>query len=362
MHVVINGRFLTQRITGVQRYARELVSALDRFLEDSSAVKVTVMSPKLSNEPPTWRNIVLRQVGHLQGHAWEQLELPRYSRGCLLFCPGNTAPLVSLLSRRAVTVTVHDLSYKYFPDAYRLPFRLWYGFLTPLIMRYAQRVVTVSEAERRAIVRHFPKAAPRLHAIANGGWPAGFAVSTKSCPNERQGYILYVGSFSKRKNFPRLIDAACKLIRSHGSRFVLVGDVAKSLVQSEIDLPPDVASHITFAGPIDDLAMLASYYGEAACLVFPSLYESSGLPPLEAMAWGCPVISSDIVALKERCGDAAVYCDPLDTDSIVAAVERVISDSDLRSRLQILGYQRARAYSWDRCARQTLDLISGSTN
>jgi glycosyltransferase involved in cell wall biosynthesis len=362
MNIVVNGRFLTQRITGVQRYARELVSALDRLLDDNSAAKITVMSPRLTHDPPIWRNIVLRQVGRLQGHPWEQLELPWYSRGSLLLCPGNTAPLFTLLTGRSVVVTVHDLSYKYFPDAYRLPFRLWYALLTPLIMRYAREVLTVSATEREAIIRHFPAVAPRLHAIANGGWPTSFEPETKVRAIAPPGYILYVGSFSKRKNFPRLIDAACKLIRSHGSRFILVGGTAKSLVQSDIEVPPDVASHITFAGPIDDLATLASYYSGAACLLFPSLYESSGLPPLEAMACGCPVVSSDIAALRERCGDAAIYCDPLDTDSIVAAVERAMKNDDLRSRLRSLGYQRARAYSWERCARQTLDLICKSTD
>ena len=121
---------------------------------------------------PAWRNIRLRQVGRLHGHAWEQIELPWYSRGHLLFCPGNTAPILSLLTQ-PVVVTVHDLSYKYFPEAYHPMFRLWYRFLTPLIFRYAQSIITVSESERREISKHHPKAAARLQAIPNGGFPGG---------------------------------------------------------------------------------------------------------------------------------------------------------------------------------------------
>src|ERR1700734_1883095 len=116
MDFVINGRFLTQRITGVQRYAHEFVQALDAILDAEPQFGVTVMSPRLSNAPPVWRNIELQQIGCLTGHAWEQFELPWYSRGRPLFCPGNTAPAISLLGAQPVIVTVHDLSYKYFPE------------------------------------------------------------------------------------------------------------------------------------------------------------------------------------------------------------------------------------------------------
>ena len=153
---MINGRFLTQRITGVQRYARELVQALDAVLDAKPEIKVTVVSPRLSEAPPAWRNIELRQVGYLRGHAWEQFELPWYSRGKTLFCPGNTAPVISLLSAQPVIVTVHDLSYRYFPEAYRPAFRLWYGLIIPLVLRRAASIITVSESERRAIIAHYP--------------------------------------------------------------------------------------------------------------------------------------------------------------------------------------------------------------
>src|ERR1700733_7992391 len=185
MEIVINGRFLTQGITGVQRYAREVVQALDAILETRPEFRVTAVSPRLIAAPPAWRNIELRQVGYLQGHAWEQFELPWYSRGKTLFCLGNTAPVISLLGAQPVIVTVHDLSYKYFPEAYHPAFRLWYGFLTPLILHRARSVITVSESERRAIIAHYPRAAPRLHAIANGGLPTSWSVEGPKCVEVR---------------------------------------------------------------------------------------------------------------------------------------------------------------------------------
>lgn len=360
MEIVVNGRFLTQAITGVQRYAREVVQALDVLLTDRDDIKVTVMSPQLSEPPPTWRKVALRQVGILQGHAWEQLELPRYFRGEVLFCPGNTAPVISLLSAAPVVVTVHDLSYKYFPEAYRLAFRLWYGVLIPVILRRATAVITVSESERQAMIAHYPEAAPRLHVVANGGLPKDVLVDTTRAPNPPGGYILYVGSLSKRKNFPRLAEVACRLARERGFRFVFVGNKSKSLTAAAADVPGDIKSLVTFAGAVENPATLASFYRNAACLLFPSLYESSGLPPIEAMACGCPVIVSDIPALRERCGDAALYCDPHDVASITATTIRLMDDPMLRQKLQTLGQHRAAAFTWERCAQETLKVLSAT--
>jgi glycosyltransferase involved in cell wall biosynthesis len=361
MEVVVNGRFLTQGITGVQRYARELVQALDVLLDSEPEVRIAVLSPRISDAPPNWRNIELRQVGYLHGHAWEQIELPWYSRDKTLFCPGNTAPVISLLGTQRVVVTVHDLSYKYFPEAYRPAFRLWYGFIVPLVLRRAQSVITVSETERRKIIAHYPTTAPRLNAIANGGLPSSLSNAATSLAQRGDNCILYVGSLSKRKNFPRLLDAACQLARRRGFNFVFVGDASKSLAATTVEIPADIASRIRFVGALDDTAALISYYRTATCFIFPSLYESSGLPPIEAMACGCPVIVSDIPALRERCGDAALYCNPQEVDSIVAGIERIMNDVQLRSQLMTLGYQRAQTFTWERCARQTFDLLCESS-
>jgi glycosyltransferase involved in cell wall biosynthesis len=357
MKIAINGRFLTQGITGVQRYAQELVQAIDSILEARPDLKVTVISPRLSKPPPPWQNVVLREGGHLQGHAWEQLELPWLSRGTLLFCPGNTAPVASLLGLQRVIVTVHDLSYKYFPGAYSRAFRLLYGIVVPLVLRHAAAVITVSETERVAIASHYPAALLRLHAIQNGGLPAGLNLFADGGTDENRGYVLYVGSLSKRKNFPGVLEAACRLARKRGFHFVVVGGTAGGIYESSLTIPDDVHPHITFAGQIDDTTALMHFYRNAACLLFPSHYESSGLPPIEAMACGCPVIASDIPALRERCGDAAIYCNPRDIGSITDAIERVMDDSPLRSSLMDLGYQQAAKYTWEHCAMETLKLI-----
>jgi glycosyltransferase involved in cell wall biosynthesis len=358
MEFVINGRFLTQPITGVQRYARELVQAFDEILDNTPSVKITVLTPRLSTTPPRLRNVELRQVGRLQGHIWEQIELPLYARGKTLFCPANTAPVISLLSPSPIVVTVHDLSYKYFPSAYHLAFRLWYKFLIPLVLRRANAMITVSQSEREAMLSHYPYAAPRLHAIANGSLPAAISVDQTRLSQRRDDFILYVGSLSRRKNFPRMFEVACGLAREHGFRFTFVGNTPKSLVSSPVVVPNDISSKITFVGAIDDFAALVPYYRTAACLLFPSLYESSGLPPIEAMTFGCPVVVSDIPALRERCGDAAVYCDPHNADSIRNAVLRLMQDERLRASLGTNGQKRAEGFTWRACAHDTLTLVN----
>lgn len=366
MEFLINGRFLTQPVTGVQRYAREILDGIDALLTNNRDTQITVISPRLTEPPPTWKNIILRQVGILQGHPWEQVELPLYARGKLLFCPGNTAPIISLIGAQDVVVTIHDLSYKYFPEAYRRAFRLWYRFLIPLALRRATSIITVSESERMAIIQHYPFAASRLHVIANGGLPLNFPESsfdTQAQSNfdapAQNNYVLYVGSFSKRKNFPRLIEVACRLARERGFHFVFVGDTAKTMTTHEVGISEDVSPFITLIGPTDDPDKLASLYRQAACFLFPSLYKSSGLPPIEAMAYGCPVIASDIPALRERCGDAAIYCDPYDVELIVSATTRVMEDAALRLHMRTLGYRQAASFSWTRSAQQTLELICG---
>lgn len=358
MEILINGRFLTQRITGVQRYARELVQAMDSIIENYRDLSIKVIAPRLSGPLPQWKHIILCQRGHLQGHAWEQLELPLLSSGRTLFCPGNTAPIISLLSTQRVIVTVHDLSYRYFPNAYTLPFRTLYGIIVPLVLRYATAVITVSEFEQASIATYYPHVAPRIHAIQNGGLPVGFHPPDNMPLPADRAYVLYVGSLSKRKNLPGVIETAHRLARKRGLNFVFVGGNSDGITENTLKISNDVRSHLTFAGNVDN-STLMRLYSQASCFLFPSYYEASGLPPIEAMACGCPVVASDIPPLKERCGNAAIYCNPADIDSIVAAVETIMDDSTLRTNLQTLGRQRAATFTWENCAEQTLKLICG---
>lgn len=357
MQLVINGRFLTQRVTGVQRYARELVVALDDLLESGELAtrwQVTLVAPKTGAvELPPLKHIEIRRVGWLSGHAWEQLELPRQVDGGVLFCPGNTAPLASLFGSTRTVVTVHDLSYLYFPDAYSGSFRAAYNTIVPAVLRQADAVITVSESERKAIGERYPFAAPRLIAIANGGLPRRVTVPV----GKERRFALYVGAFSKRKNVPGILAAAIRLNKERNLPFVFVGEGGPSFQSVRMEIPEALRDRIEFVGQIDNQQLLADYMSEAMCLVFPSFYESSGLPPMEAMACGTPVIASPIAALIERCGDAALYCDPSNEEAIADAIVQIVDDTDLQEELRRKSLERARHFTWEACARQTMTVI-----
>ena len=232
MHLSVNGRFLTQRVTGVQRYATEVLNALDCILDRRPDVGITVWSPKLPGPGPEWRNLVHKEAGHLSGNLWEQFELPFLSRGDPLFCPANTAPVLSLAGTQPVFVTIYDLSYAYFPEAYSRAFRLWYNLLIPLAMSRAEAILTVSETERASIIERFPSVAARIHVSPNGGWPRDILPDLDPRPVRDELSILYVGSLSKRKNFPAMLEIAIQLARKRGLRFRFVGGTAASLASS----------------------------------------------------------------------------------------------------------------------------------
>lgn len=356
--LVINGRYLTQPVTGVQRYAHELVQAIDNLLLDHPRLVVELLSPRLSGNAPVFHNIIHRAVGHTQGHIWEQFELPRHIDDGVLFCPGNTAPLISLFTRSKVVVTVHDLSYLYFPKAYSLPFRIFYRVVIPTILRKAAAVITVSNSEKAAILAHYPYVIDRIHAVQNGGLPSGVTPpSSNPLDSEKECYVLYVGSLSKRKNFPGVFKVACQIARLRGTRFVFVGGVSGGIADSEYIVPEDLQDLIQFVGQVNDSNKLMGIYRSAACFLFPSFYEASPLPPIEAMACGCPVIASSIPSLKERCEDAAIYCDPNNVAEMCSTLERVLDDEDLRRNLKVRGYQQAAKYNWENCANATMKVL-----
>jgi glycosyltransferase involved in cell wall biosynthesis len=275
----------------------------------------------------------------------------------MLFCPGNTAPIVSLLGRMPVVVTVHSLAFRQCPEAYSLRFRAWYNSLMPLIMRRAARIVTVAEAERGNILRTFPAAGDRVVAIQNGSTPvsAGRAFGP---PPAHFPYILYVGSLSACKNFSGMMAAFAQVAGERPNlRLVVIGGTPSAFVPPRSTPGPATRDRVVFLGHVDDDEILAGAYHHASCLVFPSFYEASPLPPTEAMTHGCPVIAADIPSLRERCGDAALYCDPRDPGSIAGAIARILDDPALARDMRAAGARRAESFTWQGCAESTLEVL-----
>ena len=362
--VYINGRFLQQPVTGVQRYGRELLTTWDRMLAhdeiDATEVSFEVLAPRGPIDPPRLERICVRQAGRLGGHLWTQIELPLLARDGLLFSPGNIHPLLSLGRSRGV-VTVHDLAYAAHPEAYSRAFRALYSVLVPAALRRADGVITVSEAERAHILGRYPRVNGRIHAVHNGapeGQNADYPPGEPDAPRQGRPFVLWVGTLSARKNPQGAIDAVALVSREMPLDLVVVGTNQSGLLDGGLRVPSELRERVHFRGQMNDFAGLRRLYRASAALVFPSFYESFGLPPLEAMRLGCPVIASDIPALREICGDAALYADPRRPAEIARAIRTLMDDPALARVLRERGIRRAAMFTWEKCARETFAILA----
>lgn len=345
----INGRFLTQAATGVQRYAEELVKALDILIEtgaiDASDISFTLLTPQRTRKTLALKHIEARHVGRLSGHLWEQIDLPRYTRDGFLINLCNTAPLF----KRHQMVTIHDAGIVVMPGAYSYAFRTWYRLVLSRLGKTAERVITVSDFSKNELIRHFGIPADKILPIHHGRQH----IDTVSADDyiieraelNRRPFLLAVSSLNLRKNFHAVLLALEKLGTVDFDIVIAGGANPKVFGSRYVNLP----KHIRYLGYVTD-GELKSLYHHAAAFIYPSLYEGFGLPPLEAMTCGCPVIVSDIPPHREVCGDGAIYCNPNSPDDIARKITIVMTDPDLRRRLVADGKKRAKGFSWQKTA------------
>jgi glycosyltransferase involved in cell wall biosynthesis len=262
-----------------------------------------------------------------------------------------------------LVVTIHDISFVHCPDYFSLPLRVFLKTLVPLSIRKAAQIITVSEFSRADIQHHYPAAANKVQITHD-------APASKYKPVHdpllkqilfrtlglQEKYILYVGRLDRRKNIGGLIRAFSLLKKTQGipHQLVIAGqkDYLPRPLQEEIS-EGDIGEQILFTGFVPE-ELLPALYSLAEVFVYPSLYEGFGLPALEAMACGCPVIASNVTALPEVIGTAGLLIDPAQTASLVEAIIKVISDKALREKMSRDGLARAWTFSWTETAKKTL--------
>ncbi|MFM0094531.1 glycosyltransferase family 1 protein [Paraburkholderia nemoris] len=356
-NLLINGRFLGRRATGVDRFAFETIRALDQLIELRdplvAGLRTEIIVPEaLTGMPNPFRHIGLRASGKGGGLRWEQLALPQAARGRLLLNLCNSGPL---LYHHQITV-LHDAAPTRVPDSYSRSFVAWYRLMAPRIGRISQRVITVSEFSRRELCDAYRIPASKIGIVSESGehmlrvqQDERTAASTL---NERP-FVLAVGSLNRHKNF-QLVAEAARLIREAQFDIVVVGGGDARVYGTGQDALPGFVKHL---GYVSD-GELAALYRRAACFVYPSRYEGFGLPPVEALALGCPVIASRLPAVQEACGDAVLYTSPDDPAELARLLEQITGDAALRASLRERGRARTMELTWRATAVKLIEEIS----
>lgn len=342
--IALNARFYSHVPTGMQRYGIEMADRLGDLLD-----VVRPSSP-------------LRGA---KGHLWEQFYLPAASGNRLLWSPNNTGPLA--VSRQICTM--HDIIPVEHPEWFNTRFAAWYKYLLPRLCHRVRHLIAVSQFTKDRLVERFGVNADNITVVWNGVDSQFRPRTTDEIAEVRLAlgiesprYLLSLGSLEPRKNLPRLLAAWSRLKAELPADLSLVvtGSKGAPLVfkDSGISRIPD-GVHFTGYARQEHLPAL---YSGALALVYPSLYEGFGLPPLEAMACGTPVITSNTTSLPEITAGAALLVDPLNEDDIAAAILRMVREEDLRRSLSARSLAHASRWTWDAAAAATRKVLEERRN
>ncbi|WP_255295252.1 glycosyltransferase family 1 protein [Bacillus sp. AFS037270] len=342
MEIFINGRFLTQKITGVQRFALEIIKRINQYTE----CKVIVLVPKNYNYIHAIRDVEVRKIGVNSGHLWEQIDLYKYVKSKPLINLCNTAPII----KRNQIVVIHDTAVYSAPNGFSKLFKIWYKVLFFFISKLSKKILTISNFSSKEILKYLNISKTKLAQISEGTEHIKEVKENKDVLGkyglEKGKYVFAVSSLNPNKNFEALIKAT-QFFQEKSFNIVIAGGTDPKV----FGISNFEGNNIKYLGYITD-EDLKGLYMNAGCFVFPSIYEGFGLPPLEAMSVGCPVVVSRIGPIPEVCEDAAIYFDPYDERDLANKILMVMNDELLKKELQSKGYQQAQKFSWQNASRQ----------
>jgi glycosyltransferase involved in cell wall biosynthesis len=350
-HLLINLAVLSSKPTGITTYASNLVPhlrSLNPTLLTAKAIADTPYYPVPPNLTPDQGS-----KGHLRRLVWTQAQLPRiYNklRSRLIFSPLPEGPL---FSRCRYIVTVHDLIPLRFPNP-RSPLTNYHRYYLPHVLAQAQHILCDSIATAKDITNFFHIPIDKITPILLAHDTQHFRFLDLPTSN----YFLYIGRHDPYKNLQRVIDAFAAMPSHQDCELWIAG-------------PPDLRYTPTLQAQVEQLGLthqvkfldyvpydqLPKLINQAIALVFPTLWEGFGLPVLEAMACGTPVITSNLSSLPEVAGDAALLVNPYDTGEIAEAMQAIATDAKLRSHLRTLGLNRASQFSWAKTGQATAEVL-----
>ncbi|MDB5141148.1 MAG: glycosyl transferase group 1 [Mucilaginibacter sp.] len=342
--IIVNARFLTQRVTGVQRFAIE-ISKILRVLND----KIVFVTPYNILDIDLAKQLDAVVIGKNKGTIWEQVDLR-----CYLMSRGN--PLIinfcntGMLFYSKQVVTIHDMSYKVNPKWFTRQFYLWYNYLIPHVAARSLKIFTVSNSSKKDIVKYLKIHPDKISVIYNS---SNLNTNNTFESVNMEKYLLSVSSLDPRKNLNNLISAFKEIDKD--IRLVIVGLKKRKFVFND-DLI-NSTNKIIIKNYVSD-GELSSLMKHAEAFVYLSFYEGFGLPPLEAMSIGCPVIVSDIPAHREIFDNAALYADPYNIDDIKNKIISLLDNDNLKNKLVLAGEKNIKRFDWFHSGQSVLKCIN----
>lgn len=357
-----------QRIDGTRVYVKELLKRFGNispetefFLYHKGVFNPSLAPPEQSNYHPV--SLPFSRAWMQTRFAWEMFR----TRPEKLFLPIQAAPVL-LPHSLQVTATIHDLAFKRYPETFPFADRLKLNFMLEAAVKRADKLIAVSQSTKRDLLEFFPDLPEsRIRVIYHGFDAELFGRETskeklslklKNFGLEQGAYALYVGALQPRKNLVRLIQAFEQVKKNTPAlRLVLAGEaawLAQDIVAAREASP--YRDDIILLGRVSFENLQALYQG-ARLFAFPSLYEGFGLPILEAFASGTPVLTARNSSLTEVAGDAALYCKAESVEDIAEQLERLWHDASLRQELVAKGQEQLKLFSWEKCAKETLEYI-----
>jgi glycosyltransferase involved in cell wall biosynthesis len=366
VELLVNARHLAGPRTGIEVYMEQLLAALAR----SGQASVTALSwaplgleqPGLREQLPARRpEFPPGALGSLRATLWKTwfdqwgvLRGVLPARGVLFHGMDGFLPY-ALRRRDRCVATVHDLGWQVHPELYPAKLRVMYGVLFPWVLRRADRIIAVSRYTADDLIRRAGVAASRVEVVHHGLDPAFAEIDEQpQAAGGDERYFLAVGGISPRKNTRRLIEAFARWRAKGGTRAAYELRITGISLDASAGVGGDLPAGVSLLGYVEK-AELRRLYAGAAAFLYPSIYEGFGLPIIEAMACGAPVLTSSTASAPEVAGGAAVLVDPLSLESIDAGLDRV-TDPDEARRLRSLGRERARHFHWSAAAGRTLEV------
>lgn len=351
--IVVNSRFLTQKITGVQRFSIEISKQLKQIYgkKIKFVCPYNVIHKELANE------LEAEIVGNNTGHIWEQKDLYFYlkkNNNPLLLNFANTAPIFY----KNKIVTLHDIAFIRCPNAFSLKFRLFYKILIPFILKSSKKILTVSNFSKKEILDVYKFLNSNDIEIVYNAVNENFKKKETNKFNDK--YILALSSLNPRKNLLNLIKAFLNLkkeINDKDLKLFLVGNVSKNFNSNEIiKYIKENKDSIYFIENLNDEEII-ELYSNAIFFVYPSLYEGFGIPPLEAQACETPVIASNVSSLPEVLEKSVLYCNPFSVEDIKNKMKELLNNKELQYKLKKEGIKNVKRFNWKTSTEKVKNII-----